>query len=113
MEQIIQQPEQQQHWPDKFYLAPEVPPPPVGPPPLAAHAPPPFRHLRCACGRLNERQSLLCRLDGRPIGASVSQVVRTNVSARMLFTKVYNKDTDKAFIAGGSCFYVRHRVTLS
>ena len=38
------------------------------------------------------------------MGASVSEVVRTNVSARMLFTKVYNNDTEKTVIAGGLCF---------
>ena len=45
------------------------------------------------------RQVLPCTMD-----ASVSEVIRTNVSARMLFTKVYNNDTEKTVIAGGLCF---------
>ena len=36
--------------------------------------------------------------------AFASEVIRTNVSARMLFTKVYNNDTEKTVIAGGLCF---------
>ena len=36
--------------------------------------------------------------------ASVSEVIRTNGYARMLFTKVYNNDTEKTVIAGGLCF---------
>ena len=36
--------------------------------------------------------------------ASVSEVIRTNGYARMLFTKVYNTDTEKTVIAGGLCF---------
>ena len=43
--------------------------------------------------------------------ASVSEVIRTNVSARMLFTKVYNNDTEKTVIAGG--FMTMHQLVPS